>query len=56
MNVYPYNDLSDSTLHFYLRRLYKLSVPVYFHRNMCDGEKDFGVCRDRISEVVYKVK
>ena len=56
MNVYPDNDVSDSTLHFYLRRLYKLSVPVYFHRNMCDGEKDFGVKKEFINEVVYKVK
>lgn len=56
VNVYPDNDVSDSTLHFYLRRLYKLSIPVYFHRNMCDGEKDFGVCKEFIDEVVYKVK
>ena len=56
VNVYPDNDVSDSTLHFYLRRLYKLSIPVYFHRNMCDGEKDFGVKKEFINEVVYKVK
>lgn len=56
VNVYPDNDVSDSTLHFYLRRLYKLSIPVYFHRNMCDGEKDFGVCKEFINEVVYKVR
>lgn len=56
LNIYPDNDVSDNALNYYLRRLYKLCVPVYFHRNSYDGEKDFGVPRDRIHEVVYKVR
>lgn len=56
LNVYPDNDVSDNALHYYLRRLYKLNFPVYFHRNLFYGEKDFGVRIENIKEVVYKVR
>lgn len=56
LNVYPDNDVSDNALNFYLRRLYKLSIPVYFHRNTYYDEKDFGVPRNRIREIIYKVR
>lgn len=56
LNIYPDNDVSDNALHYYLRRLYKLSVPIYFHRNTFKDEKDFGVTKERIKEVIYKVR
>ena len=56
LNMYPDNDVSDTSLNYYLRRLYKLCVPVYFHRNTYGEEKDFGVPISKIKEIIYKVK
>jgi hypothetical protein len=36
----------------FLRPLY---IPVYVHRNVAPGEKDFGVSRDRINEGIMKM-
>lgn len=54
LHFYPDNDKYGATKNIkkianYFR---PLNIPVYLHRNMCKGEKDFGVSIDKIDEKI----
>lgn len=57
LHLYPDNDNhgnDDNMIHI-ANLLKPYGVDVYIHRNMSPGEKDFGVCKDKIKEQVYKI-
>lgn len=51
----PDNDVTDDYLSDIFYKLKPYNIPLYIHRNISDGEKDFGVCKSRIKEHVYRV-
>jgi hypothetical protein len=55
-HIYPDNDKqgSNSKIKRVAEYLKPLHTPVYIHRNMFPGEKDFGVPIDRINEKVIR--
>ena len=54
VHIYPDNDNpgSESKMNFIRNKLNSISIPVIVHRNIHEGEKDFGVPMDRIEEVI----
>lgn len=56
-HFYPDNDKygSNRNIEKIARYVYPMNIPVYIHRNMYPGEKDFGVSLDHINESVYRV-
>jgi hypothetical protein len=37
-------------------KLKKINTEVFIHRNMCEGEKDFGVVPERIKEGIINMR
>lgn len=59
LHIYADNDKSDKEIVNSMKRnkFYQYWVDeVYIHRNIFEGEKDFGVPMSRIKEISYKVK
>ena len=54
-HIYIDNDIEDYVLKGVKAKMTPLGIPVYVHVNMYEGEKDFGVSKDKISEYVYKL-
>ena len=55
INIYPDNDVNDNKIIYTAKRFTRINIPVYIHRNMKGGEKDFGVPLNRIQEVIRSV-
>lgn len=57
VHLYPDNDKigSDNRLKYLVSELEKINIPVFIHRNIYPGEKDFGVSRDKIEERIYQL-
>lgn len=56
--IHFYADIDEAgtkELNYALERLKNLRLPVYVHRNMKQGEKDFGVSLDKIEESIVKI-
>lgn len=57
IHYYPDRDVSDYEFN---RITYKINnlvdIPIYIHRNIYDGEKDFGVPMGRIKESIIRLK
>lgn len=53
-DIYPDNDVDDREIRWRMKKIYELNIPIYYHRNKFNNEKDFGVPSDRINEVIYK--
>ncbi len=49
------DDIGTKKLNFAINNIRNLRLPVYMHKNMMDGEKDFGVPINRINESVMRV-
>lgn len=49
------SDIEEYQLRFIKDFLQPLNIPLYIHINTKDGEKDFGVHKDRIIESIYKL-
>ena len=54
-HIYVDGEIPTSDIQFIADMLRPLGIPVYIHRNMCPGEKDFGVTKDRIIEQVTRL-
>lgn len=54
VHIYPDNDDqgNNNKMMFIRKQMKRLRVPVYIHRNLYPGEKDFGVPMSRIQEVI----
>jgi len=55
INFYPDKDVSNEELKRYIQKLILLNIPIRIHRNIYEGEKDFGVSKDRIREVIINI-
>lgn len=54
-HFYPDKDVSNQELKRYIQKIIHLMYPIKIHRNIYEGEKDFGVPRDRINEIVTSI-
>lgn len=54
-HIYIDNDIDDYTIYNITDIILPLGIPLYLHRNMCIGEKDFGVPINRIIEQITKL-
>lgn len=54
IHIYPDNDVEDDKLRLYLKRFTDINIPVYLHRNVYNGENDFGVRMDHITDRCIK--
>lgn len=54
-HIYPDKDISDEKMFYLADILAPFSIPIYIHRNIMPGEKDFGVPLDRINEYIQKI-
>ena len=55
IHVYPDNDQPRDTIVDIANYLTPFKFPFYIHRNVYDGEKDFGVPLSKINEIVERV-
>lgn len=57
LHLYPDNDKigSDDRLKYLVYKLNNINIPVYIHRNVYPGEKDFGVSKNKIEERIYQL-
>lgn len=55
IHIYMDNDVSNTILYEIGDILAVYQIPCYIHRNMYEGEKDFGVPLDRINEQIYRL-
>ena len=57
IHIYPDNDESGSNkkMEYIANNLRKLNLPIYIHRNLYPGEKDFGVPLNRIQESIVRI-
>ena len=55
IHIYPDNDVIDKKITYMAKRFTKIDIPVFIHRNMKGGEKDFGVPLNRIREVIRRL-
>lgn len=53
IHIYPDADIQDRKIYYIMDQLKPFRFPIYIHRNIMDGEKDFGVRIDRIKEYIY---
>ena len=49
------DDTAIKKVNSMINRVRELRLPVYIHKNIMDGEKDFGVPINRISESILRV-
>lgn len=54
-HIYPDADISDDKMMYIAQVLQPFDIPIYIHRNVKPGEKDFGVPINRISEHVQRI-
>ena len=55
VHVYIDNDVKDYVVTDIKNYLSVFNIPFYLHRNLKEGEKDFGVPLDRIKESIIKL-
>ena len=57
IHLYPDNDKYGSmdNMNRIANFIRPLQIPLYIHRNLYEGEKDFGVSKDKIIEQVSKL-
>lgn len=57
IHLYPDNDKlgSDDRMRFIVDDLKPFNFPIFIHRNMAEGQKDFGVDPSKIKEVIYSI-
>jgi hypothetical protein len=59
IHIYPDNDKSGSNgkmKYIYMSKLRPIGIPMYIHRNLSPGQKDFGVAPDHIVEAVQNIE
>lgn len=56
IHIYPDNDQSRETILDISDYLYPFGYRFYIHRNQYPGEKDFGVPKEKIQEVVERIR
>jgi len=58
VHIYPDNDNVGSTykMKYVYNVLHNLNIPMYIHRNVYPGEKDFGVSVDHIQEQIINMQ
>ena len=49
------DEVAENKIKSTINRLAELRLPVYLHKNLKEGEKDFGVRKENIIESIYKV-
>lgn len=54
-HIYIDNDISNYIIPNIKSKLVPLDIDCYIHMNMKEGEKDFGVNKNRIKEYIYKL-
>lgn len=54
IDLYLDNDTDKRQYSFIQERLKMIGIPVYFHKNIYPGEKDFGVRKDHIVDNVFR--
>lgn len=55
IHLYPDTDIERDFILRIINNIKVFRYPVYIHRNLCKGEKDFGVTSDRINEAIERV-
>jgi len=55
IHVYPDNDVLDKIIRLNFKKFTDVGISVYIHRNIFEGEKDFGVRMDRINNSYIKI-
>lgn len=55
IHVYPDNNVNNDQVKFMSRKIASLDIPIYVHRNIKNGEQDFGVRKSRINENIFKI-
>lgn len=56
IHIYMDNDVTDNNILFKLKNISNIfQMPCYIHRNMYEGEKDFGVPLERIREQIVQL-
>lgn len=55
IHIYPDADIDDSILFNIKMDLIPYGVDITIHRNIMDGQKDFGVKQELIKEYIYKI-
>ena len=55
LHFYTDNDQKKSEMEGIHRYLLPMNIPIYIHRNMKEGEKDFGVSKENIIESILKL-
>lgn len=58
IHIYPDNDNvgSDTVMNKIANYLRPMRIPLYVHRNLCEGQKDFGVPLNCIKEYISEVR
>ena len=58
LHIYPDNDKfgSDDKMYKLISKLPDPTIPVYIHRNIYDGQKDFGVPKNMINESIMRFR
>lgn len=56
IHFYPDNDVIDNEFYYVQSKVQLLPCDIYIHRNMCDGEKDYGVPMSRIKDSVKVIR
>lgn len=56
IHIYPDSDISRDFILRIIQNIMVFKYPIYIHRNVCPGEKDFGVPKNRIEERIEKVE
>lgn len=55
VHIYPDADIDDDMMYDIADNLAIFNIPIYIHRNIYPGEKDFGVKPDHIKEYTRKI-
>lgn len=55
IHIYPDKDVNDNKMNFIARSISIFNNPIYIHRNIYQGEKDFGVKLDKIKENIRRI-
>lgn len=56
VHLYPDKDVNDYEFNYVLNIIHTLPCDIYIHRNIYDGEKDFGVPMSRIKDSVRLIR
>lgn len=54
IDLYLDNDTNSDTYRPIAKRLYRMGIPLIFHKNQYMGEKDYGVSREKIIDKSFK--